>query len=68
MYERLLPYIPDVWDLTLRLLTPTAAMGGSGSQEFMVKSEVGEDGIAYCANAVMLQTMKSGMCSTGGCL
>ena len=23
-------------------------MGGSGSQEFMVKSPVGEDGIAYC--------------------
>lgn len=26
----------------------TGAMGGSGSQEFMVKSPVGEDGIAYC--------------------
>ena len=26
----------------------TGAMGGSGSQEFMVKSEVGEDTIAYC--------------------
>ena len=26
----------------------SGAMGGSGSQEFMVKSEVGEDGIAYC--------------------
>ncbi|NLI60578.1 MAG: proline--tRNA ligase [Clostridiales bacterium] len=26
----------------------TGAMGGSGSQEFMVKSEVGEDLIAYC--------------------
>ena len=26
----------------------SGAMGGSGSQEFMVKSEVGEDTIAYC--------------------
>ncbi|MBN1775686.1 MAG: proline--tRNA ligase [Clostridiales bacterium] len=26
----------------------SGAMGGSGSQEFMVKSEVGEDAIAYC--------------------
>ncbi len=26
----------------------TGAMGGSGSQEFMVKAEVGEDTIAYC--------------------
>ena len=26
----------------------SGAMGGSGSQEFMVKSEIGEDGIAYC--------------------
>lgn len=27
----------------------SGAMGGSGSQEFMVKSEVGEDTIAYCS-------------------
>ena len=26
----------------------SGAMGGNGSQEFMVKSPVGEDGIAYC--------------------
>lgn len=26
----------------------SGAMGGAGSQEFMVKSPVGEDGIAYC--------------------
>ncbi|TYQ15164.1 UNVERIFIED_CONTAM: prolyl-tRNA synthetase [Acetivibrio alkalicellulosi] len=26
----------------------TGAMGGSGSQEFMVKSSIGESGIAYC--------------------
>ena len=26
----------------------SGAMGGSGSQQFMVKSPVGEDGIAYC--------------------
>ncbi|NLL97124.1 MAG: proline--tRNA ligase [Clostridiaceae bacterium] len=26
----------------------SGAMGGSGSQEFMVISEIGEDGIAYC--------------------
>lgn len=26
----------------------TGAMGGSGSQEFMVKSAIGESGIAYC--------------------
>lgn len=26
----------------------SGAMGGSGSQEFMVKSQVGEDAIAYC--------------------
>lgn len=26
----------------------TGAMGGSGSQEFMVKSDIGEDTIAYC--------------------
>ena len=28
----------------------SGAMGGSGSQEFMVKSPVGEDGIAYCTD------------------
>lgn len=28
----------------------SGAMGGSGSQEFMVKSQVGEDAIAYCAD------------------
>ncbi|MDP4117994.1 MAG: proline--tRNA ligase [Bacillota bacterium] len=28
----------------------SGAMGGSGSQEFMVKSSVGEDTIAYCEN------------------
>ena len=28
----------------------SGAMGGSGSQEFMVKSEIGEDTIAYCEN------------------
>lgn len=28
----------------------SGAMGGSGSQEFMVKSPIGEDGIAYCEN------------------
>ena len=27
----------------------SGAMGGSGSQEFMVKSEIGEDTIAYCS-------------------
>ena len=27
----------------------SGAMGGSGSQEFMVKSDIGEDTIAYCA-------------------
>lgn len=27
----------------------SGAMGGSGSQEFMVKSDVGEDGICYCS-------------------
>ena len=27
----------------------SGAMGGSGSQEFMVKSDVGEDAIAYCS-------------------
>ena len=26
----------------------SGAMGGSGSQEFMVKSEVGEDTVAFC--------------------
>ena len=28
----------------------SGAMGGSGSQEFMVKSPIGEDGIAYCTD------------------
>lgn len=40
----------------------SGAMGGSGSQEFMVKSEVGEDTIAYC---------KCGFCSNiekAGCV
>jgi len=36
----------------------TGAMGGSGSQEFMVKSAVGESRIAYCEAAVMRQMMK----------
>ena len=26
----------------------SGAMGGSGSEEFMVKSEAGEDTVAYC--------------------
>lgn len=45
----------------------SGAMGGSGSQEFMVKSPVGEDGIAYCdacgyaANYEKAQCIPQGM-------
>ena len=43
VFDRLhLDYVPVFAD--------NGAMGGSGSQEFMVKSNVGEDEIAYCPN------------------
>lgn len=47
----------------------SGAMGGSGSQEFMVKSEVGEDTIAYCecgycANIEKAECIPSGEIST----
>jgi len=39
----------DRFDLDYTIVdADSGAMGGSGSQEFMVKSEVGEDGICYC--------------------
>lgn len=40
----------DAMDLDyLAVDADSGAMGGSGSQEFMVKSEIGEDTIAYCS-------------------
>ena len=40
----------DAMDLDyLAVDADSGAMGGSGSQEFMVKSDIGEDTIAYCS-------------------
>lgn len=50
----------------------SGAMGGSGSQEYMVKSEVGEDTIAYCkacgyaANEEKAQSVPGDMPYPGG--
>ena len=38
----------------------SGAMGGSGSQEFMVKSDVGEDTIAYCSCGFCSNIEKAG--------
>lgn len=41
----------------------SGAMGGSGSQEFMVKSPVGEDGIAYCEACGYAANYEKAACS-----
>lgn len=41
----------------------SGAMGGSGSQEFMVKSPVGEDGIAYCDTCGYAANYEKAPCS-----
>lgn len=38
----------------------SGAMGGSGSQEFMVKSDIGEDTIAYCSCGFCANEEKAG--------
>lgn len=40
----------------------TGAMGGSGSQEFMVISEVGEDTIAYCEDCRYSANIEKALC------
>lgn len=40
----------------------TGAMGGSGSQEFMVISEVGEDTIAYCEDCRYSANIEKAIC------
>ncbi len=44
----------------------TGAMGGSGSQEFMVKSEVGEDGICFCDKCGYAANEEKAGCVTTG--
>lgn len=43
----------------------SGAMGGSGSQEFMVKSLVGEDAIAYCPSCGYAANEEKAVCKTG---
>ena len=43
----------------------TGAMGGSGSQEFMVISDVGEDTIAYCEDCRYSANIEKAVCITG---
>lgn len=45
----------------------SGAMGGSGSQEFMVKSEVGEDTIAYCESCGYAANNEKAVCVPGEC-
>jgi prolyl-tRNA synthetase len=51
----------------------SGAMGGSGSQEFMVKSEIGESEIAYCeacgyaANEEKAESIPEACCEEGCC-
>jgi len=40
----------------------SGAMGGSGSQEFMVKSEIGEDTIAYCEKCGYCANEEKALC------
>ena len=40
----------------------SGAMGGSGSQEFMVKSPIGEAGIAYCDDCGYAATYEKAEC------
>lgn len=40
----------------------SGAMGGSGSQEFMVKSDTGEDTIAYCADCGYAANVEKAAC------
>ena len=43
----------------------SGAMGGSGSQEFMVKSLVGEDAIAYCPSCGYAANEEKAVCIAG---
>ena len=43
----------------------TGAMGGSGSQEFMVISDVGEDTIAYCEDCRYSANIEKAVCISG---
>lgn len=43
----------------------TGAMGGSGSQEFMVISDVGEDTIAYCEDCRYSANIEKAVCIAG---
>lgn len=45
----------------------SGAMGGSGSQEFMVKSEVGEDTIAYCETCGYAANNEKAVCVPEKC-
>ncbi len=40
----------------------SGAMGGSGSQEFMVKSDIGEDTIAYCEKCLYSANSEKSVC------
>lgn len=42
----------------------SGAMGGSGSQEFMVKSEIGEDSIAFCESCGYSANIEKAACVT----
>ncbi|HPE38358.1 MAG TPA: proline--tRNA ligase [Bacillota bacterium] len=44
----------------------SGAMGGSGSQEFMVKSDVGEDAIAYCTSCSYAANEEKAACFANG--
>lgn len=41
----------------------SGAMGGSDSQEFMVKSEIGEDGIAFCEKCGYAANFEKAVCT-----
>lgn len=43
----------------------SGAMGGSGSQEFMVKSDIGEDTIAYCEKCGYSANSEKAVCIPG---
>lgn len=45
----------------------SGAMGGSGSQEFMVKSPVGEDGIAFCESCGYSANFEKAVCVAEKC-
>ncbi|MFA6309368.1 MAG: proline--tRNA ligase [Clostridia bacterium] len=45
----------------------TGAMGGSGSQEFMVKSDIGEAEIAYCVSCGYAANVEKAVCLADKC-